>query len=112
MEQSVRYCAPTKYDKAPYKSVMKVLRDDGCEYYAQTSENLEEPIWERVGLLLEEFLHRKHGLGYHPNRTMTGEMDCYISEVKKLRAMSPEEIDRLKALIAKSVQSSIEAGLI
>ena len=53
MEQPVRYCAPTKYDLAPYKTVAKVHKDNGYDFYIQLSHNQEDPKWERMGNMLE-----------------------------------------------------------
>lgn len=57
MEQTMvtRYSAPTKYDKAPFKSLCKMSREDGrwC-YFIQEGENMEEPQWVSLGDFFEK----------------------------------------------------------
>lgn len=49
---SVRYCPPTRFDTAPYGTIVKVITErDGNQLWIQTSH--DEPSWLRVGDMLE-----------------------------------------------------------
>jgi hypothetical protein len=51
----LRYTTPTRYDKASYGAVCKILREgEKHEYYIQVShDNIENSEWMRVGDFLE-----------------------------------------------------------
>jgi hypothetical protein len=49
---------PTRYDKAPYRQIVRVKDEEGAgeEYYIQLSKDEEHPSWELVGdFLLKAF---------------------------------------------------------
>jgi len=51
----VKFAAPTKFDLAPYLSLWQKRNDDGSvKYFVQTSQDDTKPLWEEVGMLLEE----------------------------------------------------------
>jgi len=51
----VEYCVPSKFKKAPYKTVIRVMQDEGNQVlYMQTSRDQENPAWMRLGAILEE----------------------------------------------------------
>jgi hypothetical protein len=49
----IKYTRPSRYDFAPHKTSWIFSDGDYKEVYIQQSENLEQPIWERMGIELE-----------------------------------------------------------
>ena len=61
MSNMDRVFPPTRYDKAPYRQIVRVKDEEGAgeEYYIQLSEDEEHPYWELVGdFLLKAFSHK------------------------------------------------------
>lgn len=48
----IRYCAPTRYDHAPYMTIWKAQVDEP-DIYIQTADLESEPQWVKIGTLLE-----------------------------------------------------------
>lgn len=48
-----RIFPPTRYDKAPYRQIVRVKDEEGCgeEFYIQLSDDEENPYWELLGEL-------------------------------------------------------------
>jgi len=54
MEFLTRFSPPGKYDKAPFKTIYRMSKDDThWGYYLQTSTNAEEPEWIPMGYFFE-----------------------------------------------------------
>lgn len=50
----LRYTIPTRYDKAPYGAICKVIEEDKYEIYIQVaSDDVEENHWLKMGDFLE-----------------------------------------------------------
>lgn len=49
----VRYTPPSRYDKAEYGKICKLVDDDKSIFYIQTSSDLEHPEWMRTADLME-----------------------------------------------------------
>ena len=50
----LRYTVPTRYDKAPYGAICKVIEEDKYELYIQVaSDDVEENHWLKMGDFLE-----------------------------------------------------------
>jgi len=56
-----RIFPPTRYDKAPFKTICTVKEEGGDTLYIQVSRYVDTPMWMRVGEFLEKSLKYKMG---------------------------------------------------
>jgi len=54
---------PTRYDKAPYRQIVRVKDEDGAgeEFYIQLSDDEDNPYWELLGEFFVKVYKNKLG---------------------------------------------------
>lgn len=54
MKMTERIFPPTRYDKAPYRTISFIKNEDGVgtDYYIQISDDEDNPYWELLGEFL------------------------------------------------------------
>lgn len=78
----IRYNPPSRYDKAPYGFIVKVIEDDNHDsMWIQTSEDQEIMLWMPIGNFLDELFKESIMIDADLKKMF---LDRY-SEIKKKR---------------------------